>query len=115
MNGAFTIVGGNSIGSSVETGTTISGWTYFEHAIKVTSTKITIQGTGSIDWVRLRPVSSKVNTDTYDPLAGTSSSADDNGGTTYFEYDDFHQLRAVKDKYENILNRHHRHYANTPQ
>lgn len=110
MNGAFTVAGGDPV-ASVKTGTTISGWTYFEHLVKATSTTITIQGTGSIDEVRLRPVSSQLSTYTYDPLIGTTSSTDTNGLTTYFDYDGFQRLKVVKDQYGNILKHYKYHYS----
>lgn len=114
MNGAFAVTGGNPV-VSVKTGTVISGWTYFQHIVKATSTTITIQGTGSIDEVGLRPASSQLSTYTYDPLVGTTSTADSNGVITYFDYDGFQRLRTITDQNGKVLKRYHYHYANTSQ
>lgn len=48
---------------------------------------------------------------TYDPLVGLTSSTDPNGKTTYYEYDGFGRLRAVKDHEGNVVQSHEYHYA----
>ncbi len=113
-NGAYSITGGNEV-VAVKTGDPVHGWTYFEHRVKTTGTTININGTGSIDEVRLYPATAKISTYTYNPLTGMTSSADTNGVITYFDYDGFQRLRAIKDQYGNVLKRHHYHYATTPQ
>ena len=45
-----------------------------------------------------------VTTYTYAPLIGVTSITDPNGNTVYYEYDDHHRLKHVKDKDNNILN-----------
>lgn len=46
---------------------------------------------------------SEVTTYTYDPLIGLTSQTDKNGVTTYYEYDDFQRLQAIKDQEEDIV------------
>jgi len=110
MNGQFTVDGGSPV-APVKTGTAILGWSYFEHLVKATGTTITIRGTGSIDEVRLRSVSSQLNTYSYEPVVGMTSSTDTNGLTTYFEYDGFQRLKLVKDREGNILKYYKYHYS----
>ena len=45
----------------------------------------------------------QVTTYTYDPLIGVTSITDPRGYTIYYEYDDQHRLKRVKDKDGNIL------------
>lgn len=49
---------------------------------------------------------------TYKPLVGTTSSTDAKGMTTYYEYDAFQRLKAVKDQDGNILKQTDYHYKN---
>lgn len=45
----------------------------------------------------------QVTTYTYDPLIGVTSITDPRGETSYYEYDDFNRLKAVKDAEGNLL------------
>ncbi|KIA89494.1 hypothetical protein OC25_25350 [Pedobacter kyungheensis] len=49
---------------------------------------------------------------TYSPLVGMTSSTDAKGMTTYYEYDAFQRLKAVKDQNGNILKQTDYHYKN---
>jgi len=49
---------------------------------------------------------------TYKPLVGMTSSTDAKGMTTYYEYDAFQRLKAVKDQNGNILKQTDYHYKN---
>lgn len=53
-----------------------------------------------------------ITTYTYDPLIGVTSITDPKGYTTYYEYDAFNRLRAVKDADGNILSQNEYHYKN---
>lgn len=64
-----------------------------------------------VDEVRLHPTDAQMTTYTYDPLVGMTSSTDANNRTTYYEYDAFGRLQAVKDEEGNILQSHGYHYA----
>ncbi|MFD2581340.1 hypothetical protein ACFSR6_02490 [Pedobacter vanadiisoli] len=49
---------------------------------------------------------------TYKPLVGMTSSTDAKGMTTYYEYDTFQRLKAIKDQNGNILKQTDYHYKN---
>jgi YD repeat-containing protein len=49
---------------------------------------------------------------TYKPLVGMTSQTDAKGMTTYYEYDAFQRLKAVKDQNGNILKQTDYHYKN---
>ncbi len=54
--------------------------------------------------------SAMINTYSYDPLIGMTSSTDPNGVTTYYEYDDFGRLKNVRNDDEHITARNFYHY-----
>ena len=58
-----------------------------------------------LDALRNGLLSSKalVTTYTYKPLVGVSTQTDPNGKTTYYEYDSFNRLKAIKDKDGNVV------------
>lgn len=56
-----------------------------------------------IDDVRVHPKNAQMVTYNYDPLIGTRSTTDQNGQTTFFEYDDLQRLFKVKDFEKNTL------------
>jgi len=90
-------------------GSTVNGWTYFEHRITGQST-LTVSGSGYIDELRLNPVGSQISTYTYDPAIGITSMTDAKGLRTYYEYDNFMRLQNVKDKDNNIVKHIDYHY-----
>ena len=51
-----------------------------------------------------------VTTYTYDPLIGVTSITDPRGQTQYFEYDDLHRLKAVRDAQGHLLSENQYHY-----
>jgi hypothetical protein len=91
---------------------TINGntWNYFEHLVSGQST-ITLNGSGSIDELRLYPNNAQMTTYTYDPLIGMTSQCDKNNRITYYEYDGFGRLQVIKDQYGNIIKTLEYHYA----
>jgi YD repeat-containing protein len=56
-----------------------------------------------------------VETYTYKPLIGLSSSTDANGRTSYYEYDGFGRLAYIRDKDNNILKKFCYNYAGQPE
>jgi YD repeat-containing protein len=67
--------------------------------------------------LRLHPIlaNSLVKTFTYKPLVGITSSTDENGVSTFYEYDNFNRLSVVRDNKGNILKRYNYHYAGQTQ
>lgn len=56
-----------------------------------------------IDDMRFQPAESVMTTYTHRPLVGVSSISDENSRPTYYEYDEFQRLTAVKDQEGNII------------
>jgi hypothetical protein len=106
---AVTVSGGTVIAAS--TGETINGWTYYEYRVMSTTT-VSVSGTGLIDELRLYPVDAQMSTYTYLPLIGIRSSADPKNKITYYEYDSFQRLMNIKDQYGNIVKHMDYHYQN---
>ncbi|MEW7289112.1 hypothetical protein [Aquimarina sp. 2304DJ70-9] len=52
-----------------------------------------------------------ITTYTYDPLIGMTSETDPKGDTTYYEYDEYNRLKAVKNSDGNILTKNDYNYA----
>ncbi|MBS1755982.1 MAG: hypothetical protein JSU03_01760 [Bacteroidetes bacterium] len=82
-------------------GSTINGWTYFEHEISAST--IIVSGSGNIDELRLYPKGSIITTYTQSPLVGITSSCDVNNHITRYEYDLFNRLSIIRDQDNNIL------------
>ncbi|HZE82675.1 MAG TPA: hypothetical protein VE035_00135 [Puia sp.] len=97
-NGSYSITGS----TTVNTGKTINGWTYYTHRASGNFT-ITISGSGLIDELRLYPAGAQMTTYTYDPLVGMTSQCDVNNRITYYEYDGFQRLKLIRDQDHNIL------------
>lgn len=91
-------------------GTTINGWTYYEHQL-TGQTTLTVSGTGNIDELRLYPKGAQMTTYTYSPLIGVTSSTDAKGLTTYYEYDGLGRLQNIKDQNGNIVKNYDYHYG----
>jgi YD repeat-containing protein len=64
----------------------------------------------AIDDIRIYPKEAEITTYTYNPLVGVTSVTDPNGKTTYYEYDGFGRLWAVKDHERNVVRSHEYHY-----
>ena len=67
---------------------------------------------GVIDNIMINPMEAQVIAFDYDPLVGMTSQTDAKGMTTYYEYDAFQRLKAVKDQNFNILKQTDYHYKN---
>ena len=99
-------------GSTVTTGHTVNGWTYYEHAFTASSTTLSITGDGkTIDELRLYPAGALMSTYTYKPLVGMTSETDPAGQTILYEYDPYGQLKYIKDMDGKKLNQYEYNYA----
>jgi hypothetical protein len=77
-------------------------WAYFEHVVTGVSA-VSVSGSGDIDELRLYPADARMNTYTYIPLVGMSSSCDVSNRVTYYEYDGLPRLVRIRDMDKNIL------------
>ncbi|EDP94686.1 DUF6443 domain-containing protein [Kordia algicida OT-1] len=66
----------------------------------------------ALDDLRAEFPDAMVTTLTYDPLVGMTRTTDPRGYTSYFEYDDLHRLKQVKDAEKNILSANEYFYKN---
>ncbi|PUZ22955.1 hypothetical protein DCC81_21305 [Chitinophaga parva] len=94
-------------------GTTVNGWTYYEHRVTGV-TSVSLIGTGMIDELRLYPADAAMQTYTYQPAVGISSVCDPKNQVTYYEYDGMNRLRVVRDAQRNILKVFTYKYADQP-
>lgn len=98
-NGSYVV--NNTTTTSLQT---VKGWSYYEHKIlNPAGGAITIDGTGTIDELRLYPSSTQMITFTYEPLIGITSQTDANNRTTFYSYDAFGRLQLIKDQEGKIL------------
>ena len=51
-----------------------------------------------------------ITTYTYEPLVGVTSITDPRGYTIYYEYDDLHRLKRVKDEAGHVVSENDYHY-----
>jgi len=109
QNGSYSITGGTS---TVKTGKTVNGWTYYEHVVTAGSSTLAVSGGGWIDELRCYPSQAQMTTYTYDPLIGMTSSSDAQGRLTYYVYDGLGRLVAVKDQDGNVIKTLEYHYQN---
>jgi YD repeat-containing protein len=100
------INGGNSINPDDNTGG------YYQKTITLSSSgKITLSaGYISIDEVRIYPSNAMMKTYTYNPLVGMTSATDENGKTTYYEYDGFGRLQYIRNQDREIIQEYKYHY-----
>jgi YD repeat-containing protein len=65
---------------------------------------VTVNSQGNkIDDVCLYPVDSQMQTFTYKPLVGLTSSTDESGRTTFYKYDGYQRLKETSDQDKNII------------
>lgn len=84
-------------------GSTINGWTYYQHKLTSPVTSVTVSGSVIIDELRLYPEKAFMTTYTYEPLVGITSECNPNNQVTYYNYDGFARLVLVSDQYKNII------------
>jgi hypothetical protein len=106
-DGSVSVSGGAVLKKS---GPQVGGFTYYEYTASAGSPALS--GSGHIDEVRLYPQDAAVNTSTYDPLLGKTSSCDAASRIQYFQYDYLGRLRLVKDENGNIVKMYEYNYKN---
>jgi YD repeat-containing protein len=80
------------------------GWKLYKYKISG-STNVKIEGSGTIDEVRLYPVDGLMTTYSYEPIYGITSITDPNDVTSYYTYDNFGRLKYIQDFEGNVLQR----------
>jgi len=81
---------------------------YILHFTPATAGQLQLTGTADnsyLDEVRLHPVGATMQSQTYEPLFGISSSTDATGRITYYEYDALGRRSVVRDQDGHILSR----------
>jgi YD repeat-containing protein len=96
------INGGATVGES------IGGWTYYSRVIAA-STSVTINGSGNIDDVKLRPVNSLMTVYAHGSF-GVVAVTSPNERRIFYEYDGLGRLTTVKDQRGNIVQRNSYNY-----
>jgi len=97
-NGSYTVSGSTSVVS----GKTINGWTYYEHSVTGVSS-LSISGTGNIDELRLYPKTALMTSYTFAPLIGMTTTCDQDNKVTYYSYDALGRIMYIKDQDGNII------------
>lgn len=97
-NGSYTVSGS----SNTKAGSTINGWTYYQHVVSGQTT-ITVSGSGYIDELRLYVSGSEMITYAYSPLIGLITECDVNNKISHYEYDGLGRLKLVRDQDGNII------------
>ncbi|MBO9632152.1 MAG: hypothetical protein J7578_03470 [Chitinophagaceae bacterium] len=92
-------------------GSSMQGWTYFEHTLISSKDTIYISGSGQIDELRLYPQGANIKTYTYEPLIGLTSECDANNKIIYYEYDHQGRLMHIRDGKRNILKKMEYNYS----
>lgn len=95
-----------------------SGWEVNEEPVTVISTSKTYQVGRSgvkLDEVRFHPKDAIMTTYTYAPLIGMTSQTDPAGITTYYEYDDFGRMEAMKDQNGDVVKAYDYNYRFAPE
>lgn len=96
---------------TTKTGRTVNGWTYYEHTLTMTSTSLSVSGTGLIDELRLYPLGALMTSYNYEPLVGLTATGDPNSENTFYEYDALTRLKNIKDYQGNIIKNFRYNYA----
>jgi len=90
-------------GVSPTTGLTRNGWTYYQHILPPSTTTVTVNGSATIDELRLYPQNARMSTYTYSPLIGILSTCSDNNMIQRFDYDALGRLSRITDQDGNII------------
>lgn len=102
-SGSIGIVGNATLQKS---GPTMNGFSYYEYDIAAGTNVVTLSSTSGspyIDELRLYPKDARMQTTTYDPLIGQTSTCDANSRITFYEYDNLGRLQFIRDEKRNIV------------
>lgn len=100
--GASVSLSGASVTATV-TGRTVNGWTYKQLTITMSSTSLSISGTGYIDELRLHPDLAQMTSYTYDDKLRLIAVCGPSGNINYYEYDAMNRVVDIKDQFGNIV------------
>lgn len=98
-------------GQSVASVKSLKGWSLYLHKLSGGITKITLNGSGIVDELRLYPQDAVMETTVYEPLVGVIARADENNIFSFYEYDDFSRLLHIKDQYGNVVKKYEYSYV----
>lgn len=102
-NGSLSVIS-NAGSSSLITGVTKQGWTYYEHLLLQGTTLVTVSATNAIiDELRLYPANAQMSTTASDPFIGIIASCSPANQINYYEYDALNRLINIKDIDGNIV------------
>jgi len=84
--------------------------------VKTLFLRLDNNGPGNVwfDDLRIQPSEASMNTYTYDPLIGVTSIIEDNGKTTYYNYDGFNRLANIRNQNQDILTNYQYNYGSAP-
>ncbi|MXV15625.1 hypothetical protein [Hufsiella ginkgonis] len=85
---------------------------HYSGELPYTGSSYALSGHSYYDDIRVYPADAQLSTFTYLPQVGTWSSIDSRGVTTYYQYDVFRRLRAIKDTGGNTVKTFTYHYGN---
>ncbi|MHA4808474.1 DUF5977 domain-containing protein [Flavitalea flava] len=111
-NGSAYMITGTQSGYPIQGRTSVvkgTSWTYFEHRI-TGQTSVSLTGSGSIDEIRLYPLTAQMISYSYSPLIGMISQCDVTNRITYYEYDSLARLLRIRDMDNNILKQYEYQY-----
>ncbi len=102
-SGPATVMSNTTVNVPVSSqGLTANGWTYYEHLLPAGTTQVELTGAIHIDELRLYPVLSQMQTESYDPLVGVTSQVSPGSQVLNYKYDGLNRLTTIKDVYGNI-------------
>jgi hypothetical protein len=89
-----------------------ASWVFFKQDIDVTTGTFLISLNGQLDEIRFRPVQARMETYTYRPGLGMTSTCDANGVYSFYKYDIAGRLSAVLDHASRVVKTYAYAYSN---
>jgi hypothetical protein len=91
------VIGGQTL-PAPKIGPIRNGYTYYEYNLLPGATSISISGNALVDELRFYPKAARMETTTYDPLIGKTSSCDAGNRFVSYTYDNRARLTQIKDE-----------------